>query len=56
MPTIPGKHEPAPMPQRPWEKAEAAESDADYRRRSKAAEKWFAAKKHLEGLNPKGKR
>lgn len=56
MPKIPGNHEREPMAQRPWEKPDSVESDADYRRRSKAIEKWFADKKHLEGLNPKGKR
>jgi hypothetical protein len=55
MPKIPGNHEPEPA-QRPWEKQESIESDADYRRRAKAAEKWFAEKRYLEGLNPKGKR
>lgn len=50
MPKIPGERKPMPRPQEP------VESEADYQRRRKASEKWFAEKRYLEGLNPKGKR
>lgn len=53
MPKIPGNRERDPTAQRPWEKPEPVESEANYQRRAKEAREWFAQKKHLQPMRGK---